>query len=254
MRFVNGGWYTGKNAKSPNIRLPRGIGSCYFRHSVPGVSKRAKERDPRTLPSNLKQLGLAIVQYTQDSDGMMPNVASANSTDWRTAIYPYEKWRKIYQDSEREEESKDGSDGFSQDYAANYTGNYGQTQPDKGEGAFAGPGSYLLSVNGFLQPNQVIELVEVENNNRPEFNIDDARLFGPNAKKLWAGHESGDGQQRGRSNYLFVDGHVKALRPLQTHQTDSSGKVLVNLWYQDGKKPLSSDGVAVLKDAQTRFK
>ena len=198
--------------------------------------------------SNLKQLGLAIFQYTQDSDGMMPNVAGANGSDWRTAIYPYQKWGKIYQDPERDEDSKAGTDGFSQDYVANYTGNHGRTQPDKGEGAFAGPGSYPLSVNGFSQPDQVIELLETKNNDRPEFNVDDARLFGPGDKKLWAGHEGGDG------NYLFVDGHVKAFSPLQTYQIDSNGKILVNFWYRNGKKPLSDNGVAILKDAQEKFK
>ncbi len=198
--------------------------------------------------SNLMQLGLALTQYTQDNDDKYPNIAAPNGTaTWRTATFAYTKSEGVYQDPERDDESKVGPDGFFQDYAANYSGNYGRTQPDKGEGAFAGAGSFPLSTNGFKTPAQVIQLLEVENNDRPEFNIDNARLFGPATKKLWAGHSGG-------SNYLFADGHVKRLTPLKTYETDSKGKVTVNLWYRDGKKPLSNNGVAVLKDTQVRFK
>ena len=45
---------------------------------------------------------------------------------------------------------------------------------------------------------------------------------------------------------ILVNDHVKTLHPLQTYQTGGNGKVTVNRWYRDGKRPLSSNGIAVV--------
>ena len=56
------------------------------------------------------------------------------------------------------------------------------------------------------------------------------------------------------SNYLFVDGYVTRKYPMQTYQSDSSGKVIANFWYRDDTKPLSANGQAMLRDTQERFR
>ena len=90
----------------------------------------------------------------------------------------------------------------------------------------------------------MITLTEVTGNNRPDFNIDEPIRFGPTAKRFWAGHT-------GVSRYLFVDGHVKSLHPLATTQVN--GDKVGNFWYRDNTKPLSANGMAVLKDAEAQF-
>lgn len=205
---------------------------------------RGGDGSRRTCARNLMQLGTAFSQYEQDSDELMPNISEANGKNtWREAIYPFIKTKDVYYCGKREKYLD--SNGFSQNFAANYSGNGGRTQPDKGNGALAGPGSKPLAFVDFPSPASLILLTEAENNNRPDFNIDDPVQFGPNAHKLWAGHS-------GRGNYLFVDGHVKALSPSKTNQADTTG-ALVNLWYRDSAKPLSANGAAVLSDAQARF-
>jgi competence protein ComGC len=43
--------------------------------------------------SDLKQLGLAIIQYAQDNDNCQPNIAQipGSNNTWRIAIFPYGK-------------------------------------------------------------------------------------------------------------------------------------------------------------------
>lgn len=200
--------------------------------------------------SNMKQIGLALTQYAQDNNDMMPNISdkSGNST-WRDATYPYIKSKGVYQCSERDLNDHDanpiGADGLAQSYAANYTGDYGRTQPDRGQGAFAGPDSKPISLGSVTSPAALITVMEAAYNPFPDYNIDDAHNFSPASRRFWAGHT-------GYSNYLFFDGHVKAMRPLDTYQ-QTNGKVIQNLWYRNGSQPLSANGVAVLQDAQTRF-
>ncbi len=62
---------------------------------------------------------------------------------------------------------------------ANYSGTYSNGPLDKGNGAFAGPGSHPLSLAKFPDPHSLILLCEVQNSTAPEFNIDDSVRFGP---------------------------------------------------------------------------
>ncbi|MBV9849870.1 MAG: DUF1559 domain-containing protein [Armatimonadetes bacterium] len=201
--------------------------------------------------SNMKQLGLALEQYAQDNDYMMPNIyVRSPSNTWRSLIFPYAKAQGIYQCPDRHQDDHDenpiGVDGFSQNYAANYTGNYSRKQSDRGWGAFAGPGSQPIALADVPDSANLITLMEAAYNPFPDYNIDNARNFSPASRRFWAGHH-------GRSSYLFLDGHVKWLRPLATYQK-ANGRVVKNLWYRDGMQPLSANGVAVLQDAQARFR
>lgn len=198
--------------------------------------------------SNLEQMGLAFVQYAQDNDDKMPNIAAppADKNTWRVAIFPYVKNKTVFQCPTRDDKTL-GTDGLARSYAANYSGNYGTTQPDKGNGALAGVGSKPLSLIGFQAPADLIMACETDGSDRPEFNIDDAKRFGPTQSILWAGHNGG-------GNFVFADGHVKWMRPAFTYQTDRAGTVRLNRWYRDSRKPLSANGVAVLRAAEAKGK
>lgn len=183
---------------------------------------------------NEKQIGLGILQYVQDNDELMLNIAEApvSKNTWRNAIYPYIKSAGVFQCPDREDKTL-GPDKLPRSYAANYSGRYTGGSTDRGEGAFAGPGSEAISSASFKSPASLITVCEVENSNVPEFNIDAPLRFGPPKHILWAGHKGG-------SNYLLADGHVKWYRPLKTQ----------GLWYRDRSQPLSTNALAVLKVAQ----
>lgn len=64
------------------------------------VFQRVPENDNRkrsACQSNLKHLGLAIIQYTQDNDEKMPSGVNAAGNGWAGEIYPYTKSTGLYQ-------------------------------------------------------------------------------------------------------------------------------------------------------------
>ena len=61
------------------------------------VFSRARENARRaSCQSNLKQLGLAIMQYTQDYDEYYPPTALSGSTYWTWIIWPYIKSSQVF--------------------------------------------------------------------------------------------------------------------------------------------------------------
>ena len=182
--------------------------------------------------SQTKQLGLALLQYTQDTDNLMPNISDTpgGKDTWRAAIYPFLKSQAVYRCPD--DKAPLAPDGYAPSYAANYSGNYNGGPLDKGNGAFAGPGSHPLSLSKFPAPDKLILLCEVQHSAVPEFNIDDPMRFGPDKHILAPRHVGG-------SNYLLADGHAKWLRPLAT----------TRLWYRDPHRPLSANADAVLRSA-----
>lgn len=182
--------------------------------------------------SQTKQLGLGLLQYTQEYDDLMPNISDVpgGKNTWRAMIYNQVKSQGIYRCPD--DKAPDGPDGFPPSYAANYSGNYNGGPLDKGNGAFAGPGSHPLSLTKFSDPGYLILLCEVQHSTAPEFNIDDPVRFGPSKQILAPRHSDG-------SNYLLADGHSKWFRPLAS----------APFWYRDGHRPLSANADAVLHNA-----
>ncbi len=193
------------------------------------------DKSPATsCASNLKQLGLAILQYTQDNDERYPDIADKKNPNatWRTMIYPYIKSTGIYQ-CPRPNDKTLGPDGLPASYAANSAGiTYSGKKGDQGNGVFAGPGSKPLSLADFDHPERLIAACEVSHHTTPDFNIDSLAAFDPQSRALWAGHTD-------RSNYLFADGHVKSLRPMDTQ----------TFWHRSAV-PLTPNAIDILQGAQ----
>lgn len=181
--------------------------------------------------TSLKKIGTAFQQYSQDNDGATPNVAETNrGHTWRDATLPYVKLKETYQCAARRDDV--GADGFPHSYAANDSG----------------PGAPALTRADYSDPAKLILLLEAEHNDRPDFNMDDPVLFGPQTHKIWFGHFKAHGE------FLKADGHVKSFMPANTYQYDPKNHTLFNFWYRNGDTRLSANGVAILVDAARRFK
>ena len=191
----------------------------------------------------MKQLGLGILQYAQDYDGKLPTVNyPGTGATWKTEIMPYVKSEAMFKCRSRKDDTK-GKDGLPISYAVNTTG-VGRVKGNRGPFA---PSAKPIDLNHFSNAAQVIALCEVTRTTSPGFDIDDP-FFGPSRQVLYDGHDSS-------SNFLFLDGHAKVFRPLDTaHGAITAGAEETTMWYVDGSKPLSNNGLRILSATEIAFR
>ena len=233
------------------------------------VFARARENARRSsCQSNLKQLGLGVMQYTQDYDEKYPlrrflpygtgaaySSSDSSSSDhddnsWRSVIQPYIKSTQLFSCPSNAQNGLTTYDPqFARSYAANWA--YDLTIPTGTErGVFNDTTPRGLAE--MVSPSQTIAVTEITNVPWVSFDVDrDSASYDDSGKggiattsygqRLFTGH-------LGTTNYLFSDGHVKALRPMQTVQG-------VNLWYYDNSPfGANSQGMAVLQKAESLIK
>ena len=175
----------------------------------------AREKARRTsCTSNMKQLGLALAQYTQDYDERMPSGhAALDQRGWAGQIFSYVKSTGVYK----------CPDDKTNDLGGGYTAeSYGINE------------NFLssLSLAKFNSPSFTVMLLEMVGNN---FNpvVDGICCSGNSAKgnglgqppTEWGTYATGYfiggsvvnaayvspfGVHGGRSNFLYADGHVKS--------------------------------------------
>ena len=182
------------------------------------VFAKARENARRaSCSSNLKQIGLGIMQYTQDYDETLPwsRIPTPGGTlSWRVAIYPYIKSTDLFKcpsNSSNKTAANYNGNGliFDASYLVNGDGgNSGGTQPMRSTGASA-----LADIQN---PSQEIFGGEGTNRLDPEF----WTTTNTANNMLMQGH-------LGTTNFLFGDGHVKALKPLSTITP-------YNMWCNEG--------------------
>ncbi|RYX80120.1 DUF1559 domain-containing protein [bacterium] len=209
------------------------------------VFARARENARRaSCQSNLKQIGLGILQYAQDYDEKYPmrwyggnadtNVRDVNS--WRRSIFPYTKSAQLFScpsntynasfadDSETGRMTAAnlpaGSPRFGRSYAINgTTSNIGGTSPSEHATAAS-----LAQVADTAQTILVSEFSYPT----PWFGMDYTDGSFTNTTFMFTGHLA-------NTNFLFCDGHVKALKPIATGMP-------VNMWNieetNDGYAPM----------------
>ena len=198
----------------------------------PVFAKAREKARQASCMSNEKQLGLALLQYNQDYDEIMPARQYNNdpAQSWRIAVYAYIRASNLFACPSNPSGFQKGYDGYPISYGGNYNSSpyfnqdFGNMYPGhvNGTGVFAdsdGPGVPLASINA---PAQVIAIQEQTNEGYADANILN-HYTGAN-HDLFAGHN-------GISNYLFCDGHVKALTPLGT--IAPCGSAPVNYWTRD---------------------
>jgi len=142
--------------------------------------------DPRTsCASNMKQLGLAFMQYTNDSDAKMPPGVDSLNHGWAGQLYPYVKSTGCYQCPE-----DDHNDPHFISYAENQR--------------LAGQSTFMIS-----NPLSTVELYEFTTHDcDPTLNESNSAtgLIAPQNDRRHDWYSFA-------LNFLVGDGHVKYLRP-----------------------------------------
>lgn len=209
------------------------------------VFQKVRENARRTTcASNLKQIGLAIVQYTQDSDETLPPSAhpqGGGTRTWRQLTFPYISSISVYACPSNSYNTVPiagmDDDQFFVSYGAN----------DK---VLKG-GGQVTALNDIQNPATLFLIGETNGggwqlNNPPNPPLLDPLCGGCSFQitgshtDLFAGHLI-------HSNWLFADGHVRALRPTQTCRT-------VDMWDLDNNNaglPCSGQLSASLQDNES---
>lgn len=203
------------------------------------VFARARENARRaSCQSNLKQIGLGIQQYTQDYDEQMPmcywTPAANTQMSWKDAIQPYVKSFQLFVCPSNTFTNISTYQSLNK-IPLSYNCNSTQAQAVFGSTsgtAYTG-GNAAYNIAAFQYPATTIAAFESTFTNS-DFNIANAYFAvtnrtsanNPGTTYLFSGHLS-------TGNYLFVDGHVKAMKPLATASATMGGSGSVNMWSRD---------------------
>jgi len=209
------------------------------------VFSRARENARRsTCQSNLKQLGLGLIQYSQDNDECFPKGPVVNAPDWNMnrgsgwggPVYPYVKSAQVYvcpSDTKAPNNNPQISYAYNQAFTYSWNGWKGTpnlpafTETDKTVLLFEvtnvtwdpttdGPlSAYSPAGSGYtgspnLQPTNPQPLYDTG------FMGSSSATSAPCASTTACPfYNAPTGRHLGTANFLFVDGHVKALQGTQ---------------------------------------
>ena len=182
--------------------------------------------------SNMKQIGLALDQYTQDYNGTLPSYSTADGHGWHEAIYPYIKSTSIYRcPDDMRNGSGDSADNIPKSYAANHI-------------ASALP----IKLKIFSDPALTISAVDTRGYEGEEWNMTSPAFSPIKGRELYSHPPRHLFYERvtGKTNFLFADGHAKPMKPMATLAP-------INLWTVDNKPFMGQDlqnARAILKHAE----
>ncbi len=188
------------------------------------VFARARENARRSsCQSNLKQIGLGIIQYQQDYDetfpalrGGNPPVAAVDNVHGVFAlVQPYLKSTQIFQcPSETTDATPTAASGGYSDYAYNLYLGYSAA------GASAGGGTHGLALATLTQPVLTVMAVDYVSASSDSYSIGVAAVGTVTAPAALEATPGGAAQRHLETqNVLFTDGHVKAYRGQTLNQS-----------------------------------
>jgi len=197
---------------------------------------REKARQIQCI-SNEKQIGLALSMYVQDYDETMPcryvssNGRGNGSYGWKSMLYPYVKSTGAFMCPDNPLNSvTDWWDYESANGEANIPQSYAINVEDFTNGPFASVGEASITLSSMNSPSQLIAIGESRQNYTNELPL--YGWWGPstcstpalaNANGCYNSPLNGVQGHTGMTNFIFCDGHVKAMKPSQTANP-------VNLW------------------------
>jgi len=190
------------------------------------VFARARENARKSAcASNLKQIGLGIMQYSQDNDERLPGVGpqpayptpAADYMNWRLRITPYVKSTQVFQCPSGTGARKNVF--FADNYPNSYMANGGQDSLYRVYGTACNSSAFpngctpmkTGTAGGGVDGGQLLSYIEGPSTTLMTFDgIGEQSYPSWNGDyNIWSGHLT-------FMNVLFVDGHVKAMKPLQT--------------------------------------
>ncbi|MEP6754726.1 MAG: prepilin-type N-terminal cleavage/methylation domain-containing protein [Chthonomonadales bacterium] len=224
-----------------------------------GARKKAQQT---TCASNERQIGLALGMYEQDFDQTYPNFRfwpldskpgiTNEPHSWRSAIFTYLNNNQVLRCPANHDNDKVSYDPqFNISYAANVAQSpkdfpvFPPALDSTGSGVFGKDLSPGVKSSSVIKPGECIAIVEIAHVPDSLFVVDIATDFDSSPHRysdcLFLGHN-------GLGNYLFVDGHVKALKPTATYRGDEA-----NYWYRDAS-PLGAEARSTLSLAESGSK
>lgn len=211
------------------------------------VFAQAREKARQiTCVSNLKQIGLAIIQYTQDYDEMLPPRANTYPGNWKNLVNAYAKATGVFacpSNQEAQETDFDAS-GIPPSYSLNTDENCGDPIDQPFLDPNPAPSHQTVSIASLAQPSSTIGVVE-DTGPTSDFRITSGSGYWSsppgeynyfNGLLMFAGHND-------VANFAFMDGHVKGMKPLATLLPVDGGSASTNMWTNDGRSfvALNSD-------------
>jgi prepilin-type N-terminal cleavage/methylation domain-containing protein/prepilin-type processing-associated H-X9-DG protein len=179
------------------------------------VFARARENARRaSCQSNLKQIGLGVLQYAQDFDERYPMgkvIVGGSDVSWRQTVQPYVKSTQLFRcpSNPNSDTTRDNAVGNYPEIKESYGANLRVFGVDWGGG---GSNTITTSLAQIEESASKIMVGEA---------IDSQGIYGAGtAYPDWSNNNnfvtSAFAGHLGTGNYLFADGHVKALRPTRT--------------------------------------
>ena len=152
------------------------------------VFQKVRERPHNSCQSDMKQLGLAMTQYTQDADENFPAGANTAGNGWAGELYPFVKSTSVYHCPD------DAAEGKFISYAENRN---------------------LVKQNSakLTNPTATVVLYEFTTLNCDPSTAETVSATGLSAPQDSKRHDSPSFPYA--LNFLSADGHVRFLAPLQ---------------------------------------
>ena len=210
----------------------------------PAFAKARESARRISCVNNMKQIGTALMQYTQEYDEKLPasrTDSAAPSPAWPDMVKPYLQDAGVYKCPSNTSTTMMSSSvtplTFLNHYKANGGGNSGEQIAFAGGPAGEttrpmneGDNGGSVSIAVITSPTQTILVHEYTGVNSDPETYQDADLN-------FQGH-------LGTTNFLFADGHVKSMRPTLTVQN-------TNMWNVNSSVPASGTDVATKAGTET---